>query len=82
MSNTWQLQEAKAKLSQIVKQAGQSPQEITVHGKVTVVMISKKTYTALTEAKTSFVDFMQASPWQGLTLHLKRDKSLTRDVDL
>jgi prevent-host-death family protein len=42
-SNQWQLQEAKNKLSQLVKEAGQGfPQYITVHGKSTAVVLSIK----------------------------------------
>lgn len=79
----WQLQEAKARFSELVKcVAASGPQNITVHGKPTVVVISREEYDKLTQPKVSFVKFMQSSPWVGLNLRLKRDKSLNRDVDL
>jgi prevent-host-death family protein len=79
----WQLQEAKAKLSYVVKQAmNDGPQEISLHGKSVVIVISKKQYDQLVKPKMSLLDFMQQSPWRGIKLPIKRDRSLTRDVDL
>ncbi len=78
--NVWQLQEAKARLSEVIKEAvTHGPQEITLRGKPAVVLISKQKYDELTHPKASFVQFMQASPLAGLKLPLKRNKSLTRD---
>jgi len=80
---TWQLQEAKAKLSEVVKAAYHAgPQSISVHGKQIVVLLSKETYDELTKPKQTFVEFMQNSPLKGMELNIKRDKSLTRDIDL
>ncbi|NJN45340.1 MAG: type II toxin-antitoxin system Phd/YefM family antitoxin [Candidatus Competibacteraceae bacterium] len=46
--NEWQLQEAKNKLSQLVKAAKKGiPQLITVHGKSTAVVISAQEYERL-----------------------------------
>lgn len=36
----------------------------------------------LTNPTTSFVEFMQSSPLKGVKLNIKRNKSLTRDVNL
>ena len=80
---TWQLQEAKAKLSEVVKATHQiGPQSISVHGKQIVVLLSKETYDELTKPKQTFVEFMQNSPLKGMELNIKRDKSPTRDIDL
>ena len=48
VSNKWQLQEARNKLSQLVKNADKGvPQYITVHGKNTAVILSAKEYERL-----------------------------------
>jgi antitoxin Phd len=78
-----QLQQAKAHLSQLVKDAiSKGPQEITLHGKSVVVIISKKEYDKLTKPKLSFVEFMRKSPWVGTKIKTTRDTSFTREVDL
>lgn len=79
----WQLQDAKAKFSELVKCAvSEGPQNITVHGKSTVIILSRKEYDKLTKPKVSFIQFLRNSPLVGMNLRLKRDKSTTRDVDL
>ena len=79
----WQLQEAKARLSELVKSAQQKgPQQITVHGKPAAVVLSCTDYEHLTREKPPFLVFMQQSPLKGSRLNIKRDKSTTRDVAL
>jgi len=81
----WQLQEAKMRFSELVKQAvNLGPQQITVRGKTTAVLISKEEYDRLVKPKNSFVDFLRKSPLVGLDIEhkIKRDKSKTRDIDL
>ncbi len=83
---TWQLQEAKARFSEVVKRAvNEGPQEITVRGESTAVVISRDDYEKLkapAKPKQSFVEFMRASPWYGIELDLERDKSLPKDKPL
>ncbi len=80
---SWQLQEAKARLSDVVKDAQQSgPQEITLRGRPAAIVLSLADYEKLRGAKPSFTAFMRASPLVGVELDLERDKSLPRDVDL
>ena len=79
----WQLQEAKARLSELVKSAQQKgPQLITVHGKPAAVVLSCTDYDSLTREKPPFLVFMQQSPLKGSRLNVERDKSTTRDVAL
>lgn len=79
----WQLQTAKAQLSDLVKQAQRKgPQAISVHGTVAVIVISQKEYQSLSAPKISLVAFMQKSPLVGLELDLSRNQSKTRDIDL
>ena len=81
---TWQLQDAKAKLSELVKQVINSgPQGISLRGVLEVILISKNDYEKLTKKKKSnFVNFMKNSPLKGLELNLERNKSKSRDVEL
>ncbi len=41
----------------------------------------KETYGEVTKPKQTFVEFMQNSPVKGAELNIKRDKSLTRDIE-
>lgn len=62
---SWQLQEAKARMSELVKRAQASPQGITLHGKPVAVVVSQAAFESLTRASGSLLDFMQASPLAG-----------------
>lgn len=77
----WQLQDAKARLSELVKSAGSDgPQEITVRGEPAVVVVSRAEYERLRSPRPSFVDLIRRSPMTGAKLRIDRDKSLTREV--
>jgi prevent-host-death family protein len=79
----WQLQEAKARLSEVVKKAAtEGPQKITVHGEPAAVLISSEEYHRLKHPKGSFVQFMRRSPLYGLKLDLRREQTLTRDTEV
>lgn len=78
---TWQMQEAKARMSELVKRAQTQPQDITLHGKSVAVVISRETFDRLSQAQDSLVDFMRRSPLFGTDdLTLEREQSLTREV--
>lgn len=80
---TWQLQEAKAHLSEVIRlSAQQGPQILTVRGKEEAVLISKKEYERLIGSKPNFFDFMSQSPLKGLDMDWKCDQSPIRDLDL
>jgi len=83
---SWQMQAAKAKLSEVVKQAQASgPQDITLHGRSVAVVLSREDFERLSGQAGSLLDFMQRSPLAGLDddeLDLQRDASLTRDIEL
>jgi prevent-host-death family protein len=83
MAGRWQLQEAKARFSELVRSAeADGPQEITVHGQVAAVLVSKNEFDRLKGTKPSFVEFMRSSPLMGLELDIRRDKSPARKVKL
>lgn len=79
----WQIQEAKARLSEVVKKATkEGPQKITIRGEETAVVISSKEYERLRRPKGSFVEFMRNSPLFGLELDLRREQTLTREMEV
>lgn len=79
----WQFQEAKAKLSALIKEAVKDGlQQITVRGKATAIILSKKQYVNLTSPKSSLVKFLQNSPLRGIDLDITRDKSPCRNIEL
>lgn len=82
--HTWQMQEAKSRLSEVVKDAErEGPQEITVHGRPVAVVLSRADYDRLAGTGESLVAFMRRSPLAGAEdLDFARHRSLTRDVDL
>ena len=81
---TWQIQTAKAKFSDVVKRAADDgPQEITVHGHPVAVVVSAALFNKLTGNQESLVDFMARSPlFEQEDLVFERDKSPARDLDL
>ncbi len=81
--NIWQLQEAKAKLSQLVKDCTLEPQFISVHGEEKAVIISVDQFNHLRHGeKHTFWDFMANSPLSGKELDITRSKDLPRDTEL
>ena len=82
---SWQMQDAKARLSEVVKRAERDgPQDITLHGRSVAVVLSRDRFDQLSGQAASVVDFMQASPLARLDddLVFARDPGLTRDLDL
>ncbi len=80
----WQLQDAKDRLSELVKLAeSEGPQEITVEGRAAAVLLSATDYQRLTRSTESLADFIRRSPLHGLDeLEFERDKSPVRDLKL
>ncbi len=80
---SWQMQDAKARLSELVKRAQEKPQDITLHGKSVAVVMSRDAFDRLSQTHESLVDFMRRSPLHGAQdLEFERDRSLTREVSL
>jgi len=80
---TWQLQEAKGKFSEVVKRAqSQGPQNITVHGESVAVLISRRDYLKLTHPKPSLVELLRTSPLAGCDLEIAREQTPTRKIKL
>ena len=81
MLNQWQLQEAKNKFSQVVKQAQQGKaQYITVHGKPAVVIVSIEDYQKLNHAHDSLSEALMM-PLLEEDLELSRDRDTGREIN-
>ena len=80
---TWQLQEAKNRLSEVVREAQTSgPQLITVRGKEAVVVLSADDFRQMTHREGSLVDFLLDSPWSEVDLDVERSRDTSRDITL
>jgi antitoxin Phd len=77
----WQLQEAKAKFSELVQKAiDEGPQTVTRHGRDVVVMVSVEEFRLMQKRQIDFKEFLALAPLEGVDL--ERDRDYGRDVDL
>jgi prevent-host-death family protein len=80
---SWQLQEAKNKLSKVVEEARKSgPQVITVRGKEAAVVLSIEEYRRIAPKKESLADFLLRSPLRGSGIVIEREADFDRDIEL
>jgi len=79
---TWQIQEAKNRLSEVVERALlQGPQVITRRGVKVVVVVSYAEYNKMIKQQKKLSDFLHESPLSDI--ELERDRSPARsDVTL
>lgn len=83
MNDTWQLQDAKSRFSEVVEKAlARGAQIVTRRGKKTVVVMSFEEYERLTQHSGHLSQFLLSSPLPGSELAIERDQSLPRDIDL
>ncbi len=84
--SVWQLQDAKAKFSEVFRLARtEGPQLITRQGKDGVIMLPVEQYDQLVNRSRqpkSLVQFFRESPLVGLELEFERDKDPGRDIEL
>ena len=81
-SNTWQLQEAKAKFSEVVRMAETEPQIVTMRGRPAVVIVSQRDYMKHGKPKPSFLELMQNAPLADVEIEIERDRSNARELSL
>lgn len=80
---SWQLQQAKQRLSEVIRLAKKKgPQMITQHGEERAWIISAEDYHRLVNPKESIVSFFQRSPHRDVDLKIERRKDLPRNADL
>jgi len=84
-ANTWKLQDAKARLSEVVRKArAGAPQTVTVHGKAAVVISDLKRFEVRPKPKRSrtMADFIKASKkYRGLTEGIEFEQSFPMYID-
>jgi prevent-host-death family protein len=81
----WPLQDAKARLSELVRRArNDGPQHVTVHGREEVVVISVDEFRRLVGERSgkALIEAMQASPYREIDLEPERMPMPVRDVEL
>lgn len=78
--STWQMQQAKARLSELVKRAeSEGPQDITINGRSVAVVVSRSAFDSMASNTPSLLDFMRRSPLYDLDdVEFERDSSPTR----
>ena len=59
---TWQLQEAKNRLSEVIRMAAHAPQSITLRGEPVAVVISMQSYKKLMKPGKSLVEILKSAP--------------------
>ena len=70
---TWSLQDAKAKLSELVRQVkANGPHIISLRGKPEIVMMTLKDYEALQSQRPSLMQLMKSSPLAGMDMDVER----------
>jgi prevent-host-death family protein len=78
----WQLQEAKQRFSEIVRQAhDDGPQIVTRHGEEVAVVVSIEEYRRLSGSKPDFKDFLLSAP-DLAALEMPRPSERARVVEL
>lgn len=81
--STWKVAEAKARFSELMERAlTEGPQEVTRHGKQTVVVVSAEEWERRTRRKDSLVDFLDRSPLRGSALPIERLEERPPDIEL
>jgi antitoxin Phd len=80
----WQLQDAKANLSQVVNKAlEEGPQRITRHGRAAAVLVSERDFERLVARKRdSLVDFFARSPLGELEIPERDPRDTGREIKL
>lgn len=81
----WQLQDAKARFSELVRRVrSEGPQHVTVHGRDEVVVIAADEYRRLSGAQTGreLIAAIQASPCREIDIAPARSTMPVRDVSL
>ena len=80
----WKLSEAKAKFSELVRQAADEPQRVTVEGRDSVVVVSVEFFSKLlpSHSQPNLHELLCDSPLADLDFEFEGERSEVRDVEL
>jgi|SRR3990167_4809002 len=79
----WQIQEAKAKFSQLISETGTSGyQTITKNGEPVAYVVSKEDFELYLKPKKSIIEIFDQCPYPEIDLDIKRSNDTVRDIDL
>jgi antitoxin Phd len=78
----WQIQEAKARFSEMVERAlKEGPQTVTRHGEPVAVVVAADQYRRLRTRGKSFKALLAAAPLEGVELRRSRDTGRIVDFE-
>lgn len=87
-NDTWQLQEAKAKFSQLLNECQKAPQLVTRHGEAAAYVVSAEQFAKMTgkgkkKKEMTLGEFFRKSPLykSGIDIDIKRSRGKARDID-
>ena len=78
---SWQVQDAKQRLSEVLREAENGPQVITRHGKEIAVVVGIDLYYELAGVRVELADYLLEAPTAD-DLDLTRDRTPLRALDL
>jgi len=77
MGERWQLQEAKNRLSELIRLVlKEGPQVITIRGEEVAVIVSKEQYDQQRRKPRHLVDIIENSPLKGANIKTERSREL------
>lgn len=80
---TWQVHEAKARFSQLLRDAtNEGPQVVTKHGRPAAVVMSVEEYRRHEAQQRSLAEVIRSSPLAGVAIDVERSRAGPREVDL
>jgi antitoxin Phd len=82
--HAWKISEAKARFSELVREASQEPQRVTVEGKDSVMVISAEMFSAMlpATAQPNLHELLSQSPLADLDFDFETERSPVSDVVL
>jgi|SRR5579872_6224151 len=79
----WQVQEAKARFSQVIKEAESSGyQTITKNGETVAYIVSKEEFEFYLKPEKSLLEVFDDCPYPDVDLDIERNKDTIREIDL
>jgi prevent-host-death family protein len=75
LAKEWQLQEAKARLSEVIDESiRRGPQTVTRHGRPVALVVGADDFRRLSRTGRDFKAFLRVAPIRGLDLARSRDR--------